>query len=186
MVYLWANRCPAVPWCAPQCHVCSEIHRALQLNVRWRTVQQLRVSLMGGSVTQCSLCQVVHKTASILILRVQCTQCVEICTAVERSALMQSLLRTAMHSFSFLPSCSLLLLLLELVGRSGCINALNLHLGKGSGWEVGGRREISRRKSMLWSLDCQYHRQIAMSNCQLSIKRRWCFSYQPYINFWSG
>ena len=85
----------------------SEIHRALQLNVRWRTVQQqLRVSLMGGSVTQCSLCEVVHKTASILILRVQCTQCVEICTAVERSALMQSLLRTAMHSFSFLPSCS--------------------------------------------------------------------------------
>ena len=53
------------------------------------------------------------------------------------------------NAFLFLSSLLLLLLLLEVVGRSGCINALNLHLGKGSGWEVGGRREISRRKSML-------------------------------------
>ena len=56
------------------------------------------------------------------------------------------------NAFLFLSSLLLLLLLLLevlAVGRSGCINALNLHLGKGSGWEVGGRREISRRKSML-------------------------------------
>ena len=58
---------------------------------------------------------------------------------------------SAAYGNAFLFLSSLLLLLLEVlaVGRSGCINALNLHLGKGSGWEVGGRREISRRKSML-------------------------------------